>query len=246
MSNLQTMYYPYLSGGLPGSGSIGARALPPVSETMAPDMVEHTGFAPPTHDGLARLPAFSDELPSGSRPPSVARSASSGALQLLRGTVADRLAHPLDYTIMRNTNRFAYEANEGSEYGGSRAPSTAGGGAASTKADSVQAMKRRVLEVQRDELQAELDRVDSRLARAGNSTSLASVSTATTSWRLMHRTSKQYLAPSLSDSWRGGADRPSLPKPATNLPKPGDFFRVMAANQAAAEAAAAKAAVASQ
>ena len=77
-------------------GSSLGRTLSPVRETV-PE--EPTAFAPPTQDGLASLAAND----------SVARHPSSNS-PLQRGTLADRLAHPLDYTMMRNTNNFAYEA----------------------------------------------------------------------------------------------------------------------------------------
>jgi hypothetical protein len=211
--NLQSAYYTYMSGGPPGSTF---RLLPPVREMKSE---EHTAFAPPTQDGLASLAANVNEAGG------VAPSHHSAGTLLDRGTIADRLAHPLEYMMCRNSNSLAYEAfGSYSEYGGSQ--HSAGH---STKG-SVQAMKRRCLEAQRDELRAELDRVDSHLARSRSTrstASLASVSTASTKWYLIHR-SKQTLAPSLSSSWTP-ADGPQLPKPATNLPKPGDFARVMAA-----------------
>ena len=166
------------------------------------------------------------------------------ALQLLRPTlsrvgeeeevieqddVASTKSRPLeDYTMVRNSNRYAHEAFGSYAESGIRKWPREVKPTDYTPKESVHAMKRRILEAQRNELQAELDRVDSHLhARTtSKATSLASASTASTSWYLIHR-SKQILAPSFRDSTWAGADF-ALPKPTTSLPKPGDFFRMLA------------------
>ena len=142
--------------------------------------------------------------------------------------------------LMRNSNSsfdLRGGRSAGGYPGGGGAYSVPGGGgyddddgAASirTGRSSVNAMKRRSLEARRVELRRRLGAIEHTLAKAGQSTSMAStVSSASTSWYVMRKGRQLALAPSASDLWRPDPRKQAafLPEPGTLMPRPGDWMK---------------------